>query len=191
MSHGWLEKSLERYIAGNLNQLSSAIHFGDSQELVFLGTQIKCRNGIIDLLCYSKFNVYVVECKAVEADESVVGQVLRYCNAVSMELNPYASLPPQYLEAAAEYIRYHICPVIVAPSFDRKLRGSNCALIQATCQADHTFLLERATHLDFRLADGELRETLLPFAEMVAAQAMSDLRDRKVEEARSINVWVN
>jgi hypothetical protein len=191
MNREWLEKSLEKYVLSNMDELSKAIYAGTPQKITLLGSQIKCRYGIMDILCHDQFNVYVVECKAVEADESVVGQAMRYCNSLEYVLNPYFHLPDALLESSAEHVNYHIGSIIIAPSFCKKLRGSNCILIQATHKGDGQFSLERYAPEMNGFDDTDLEEMLIPFAQMIADRAVADLRKRKLEEATHINVWAN
>lgn len=77
-----LERDLQSYVSLNLEDIEEGL------ELVDNGMEYKTQAGFIDLLAKDKNGNYVViELKAGKAKDSVIGQIMGYMGALSLELN--------------------------------------------------------------------------------------------------------
>lgn len=114
------ERELENYIVANLKTFTAqASDFWplDDLDVTLLGRQVPCKYGIIDLLIQVGAMLWVVELKAVRADQKCVGQLRRYERAIA-ELNPYEVLDTAgEMEIYANSVEPITATVLVAPSF--------------------------------------------------------------------------
>lgn len=157
MTNQWQESDLERFVLGDLTGLATVL---SASNLELLGTQVKCKFGRIDMLCYEALTVYVVEFKAVRASESTVGQVIRYASAVR-QVNPYPYLPDE--DWAYRDNPVHVTTVIVAPSFDKNVLASVDHPIVATRNPDGEFVLEWADISVVEQVDLTLEDAMQPY----------------------------
>lgn len=116
MGMEWQEKELEDYVASNPPELIGLL---SCSTLELMGRQVKCHTGIIDLMFASGLGLYIVEVKAVCADEKAVGQVVRYVEAIKMATEKtfwkYVPSPEDKAHLIDEI--FPPVPVIIAPSF--------------------------------------------------------------------------
>ncbi|MFW5804617.1 MAG: endonuclease NucS domain-containing protein [bacterium] len=76
-----LERDLQSYLSSNLAEIEEGL------ELVESGIEYKTDAGLIDLLAKDKHDNYVViELKAGKGKDAVIGQILGYIGALSLEL---------------------------------------------------------------------------------------------------------
>jgi hypothetical protein len=74
-----LQAYVERHLERDFQKWIGSVPFSNVR---FLGAQVHCANGIIDVLGTANSRPLVIELKAVPVTEKVVGQVSRYRNAV-------------------------------------------------------------------------------------------------------------
>jgi hypothetical protein len=160
MTNGWLEKELETYAVTHMGELFQPI-IGDLPVKI-LGCQVRCMFGIIDLLAYQGVNLFIVEFKAVTADEKTTGQLHRYKQAICN-----LSLPDGYtremMDACPMLLDFPISLVAVAPAFtDSAMRGIDVC-ISARKQVDR-FTFERAKWPGYdRDSADSINELLRPY----------------------------
>lgn len=111
----WNEKQLEDYAVENWDQVFNCVDPGRKSTVI--GRQIPCRHGIIDLLAYRGEALYIVEFKAVKADDTVAGQLQRYRRAVEGLFYPDAVTLGMIAALEAGRITQTI---VVAPSFTKR-----------------------------------------------------------------------
>lgn len=142
MTTNWIEKDLEKYIAKNFSVLVNAMMRGyaSSEEFVFLGTQIPCEYGIIDMLFFRRETIFIVEFKSVMATEKTIGQASRYANAIK-HADIYSEMNRLDFEAYGADVEILTQTIIIAPSFTP----------DAIKAADWSFIAERETDGTFRL----------------------------------------
>lgn len=113
----WLEKDLEDYVVSHLNDVFGLII--DNPHVTLLGRQVRCRYGIIDLLAYQDSTLFIVELKAVKADDNTAGQLQRYCRAIQ-----HAPLPDrfslEFLDLYPVLYDFPISLIAIAPAFTDK-----------------------------------------------------------------------
>jgi len=132
----WLEKRLEDYIVANPRTVSEQIlDYDDDYEVSTLGRQVRCQYGIIDVLLWvhgPEHNLLlVVECKAKHERGLAIEQVERYIASVQSI-------------ARIQDVRLGAIPVIVAPSFDKRIVSTYDGILIAAQQIDNGFNLKRA-----------------------------------------------
>lgn len=144
----WLEKELEKYIIENPNDLRDALAQyrtlpADANECPFrvLGTQIHCDFGKIDMLCTWIDILYVVEFKAITADEKALGQVMRYVHYIETSFSPHLYLAHHYPAFKNDRLEWKIEPVLIAPGFSRSILNCHCPLITSEQNDDNSFSL--------------------------------------------------
>lgn len=173
----WQERDLERFVTKHpsiLRDALSELYMHDEQEneypFVVLGTQIPCDFGKIDMLCAWSNRLYVVEFKAVMADEKAVGQTMRYVHSIQHNFDPRHHLASRYPHLKGTRIDWEIIPVIVAPSFSRPVYNCDFAFITAIRDQDNgSFSLwfdDDAYALDPRFEENQhaINTLLEPFA---------------------------
>jgi Holliday junction resolvase-like predicted endonuclease len=133
----WKEKMLELWVLNNLSALEEAawgwLGTNECTQVHLLGSQVRCKYGVIDALMTTNnnYDLWIVEFKAVQADEATVGQLQRYA-AAAKELNIYDALTAEDRECSPGYCHeVEINPflVAIAPSFTvNALAGLNIAI---------------------------------------------------------------
>lgn len=143
----WKEKELEDYVAAHPDELRDVLgehlirqHNASAYPFNVLGTQIPCDYGVIDMICTWIDTIYVVEFKAVRADEKAMGQAMRYVHYLECMFCPELYLQKFYPQIKSE-IKWKVTPVLVAPSFARSLNNCHTPLITAEREDDGSFSL--------------------------------------------------
>ena len=196
--NSWRESELEDYLASNSEGLRQAMFahsaYRDDKKLEYLGRQIRCNAGIIDLLFHSWLTLYVVELKAVKATSKDLGQVLRYSQYVSDNLHSLVSLPyPTRLNGAIYRFIDESCvqveSVIIAPSFDASATTMLGVKTLLATQTANEF--EIKVHGDYTPSfdDQGLHRALAPFAAVVQQECLNKLEsdaERSIELSAQI-----
>jgi len=165
----WLEKRLEDYIVANPRTISEQIlDDDDDYEISTLGRQVRCQYGIIDVLLWvhgPEHNLLlVVECKAKHERGLAIEQVERYIASVESI-------------ARIQDVRIGAIPVIVAPSFDKRLVSTYEGILIAAQQINNGFSLKRAFEWK-RSSNDHLASVLEPVVQRAHRDAMAkDIRD--------------
>lgn len=191
----WKEVELEHYVAGDIAALADVMFTGGENHLDLVGTQIPCMYGDIDMICTWRNTIFVIEFKAVKADESTVGQVCRYASAINAIADPYQHIPSDLFDTIAPQVWLHVQPVVVAPHFDKRVFMSDCMLIQAKRLESGAFELSRAVSPQ-RLLDKEhlnkpLEKSLTPFLLGLVGEAVGHTQARNLRTVTNISVSVN
>lgn len=171
--NGWLEKELEDYAIANAPELFRYIT-GEPYVNV-LGRQVRCPFGIIDLLAYQGLNLFIVEFKAVCADDKTAGQLFRYRQALSG-----LSLPDDYtlemMDACPLLMDIPISLVAVAPSFTNSaMRGIDVCITAKKNQNGFAFERAKWPEYDKKSID-PLRELLRPYFDGIVRREMESTR---------------
>lgn len=168
----WDEKVLEDYAVENWQDIFRCVSSigGVEHECTVIGRQIPCRHGIIDLLAYSRYSLFVVEFKSVLADDKVVGQLQRYKRAIeNLPLPKFVTLD---MIPVVESLRV-VQTIVVAPSFTKRALWGADFCIEAKRFVDGHFEFRPAEYQSGnRRADEQLRDSLTPyFANLLAIES--------------------
>lgn len=182
MRADWLEVTLENYVKNDIGALAMPLLLHSQRELNLIGTQIKCMYGRIDMLAWSENYLFVIEFKAVSAGEKELGQVVRYSNLIESVVNIYRHLDDFAFRVVVDPF-YRVVPVLIAPSFDKKLSSSSCLLVEASLDDGHNFKFERYygdLGDDDIACNNELRIALADFERYQAGKAIGDIMRRTI-----------
>lgn len=111
------EKELENWCIRHFTEFAEAIYHED---MIFLGAQVPCAYGIIDMLAAWHHIPIVIELKARVAKPKDVAQLHRYCRAVEDELENLM-IDRLFAMDMQDSCRTYIAPVagyLIAPEFD-------------------------------------------------------------------------
>lgn len=189
MRADWLEMTLENYVKNDISVLAMPLLLHPQRELNLIGTQIKCMYGRIDMLAWSDNYLFVIEFKAVNAGEKELGQVVRYSNLIESVVNVYQHLDGSAFRVVTDPF-YQVIPVLIAPSFDKKLSSSNCLLVEANSDNGHTFEFERYygdLDDDDITGNNELRSVLADFERYQAGKAIGDIMRRTINREECLS----
>jgi hypothetical protein len=179
MAKNWKESDLERYTVNNLNKLKSCLFSSPDFEINLIGTQIKCTFGRIDMLAWVERSLMVVEFKAVRAGEKELGQVMRYSTLIESIIDVYRHTNDNIFDFVGD-IPYKVYPVLVAPSFDKKISASSCILIQVLPVESQNGLAFNMGRYepdcidDFLYGNDDLKEKLIDFEKYLVGRAIGD-----------------
>lgn len=191
MANEWLERELEDFIVANPHTIGGLTHevSVNNMDFVYLGRQIKCTVGIIDLLFHASRTLFVVELKAVRATGKDLGQVLRYANYISDHLYNFVHYgrPSQFNSMIHQFVHSNIVsitPVLVAPSFESMAASlTTVHTYQATKVAD-SFSIEAVWAHSPSFDDSELHQALAPFALLIQKETLEKARFDAERDAR-------
>lgn len=190
MANQWLERELENWVVANPHEIGRGMHevSVNKQPFVYLGRQIKCTVGIVDLLFHSSRTLFVVELKAVRATAKDLGQVLRYTNYIEDYLFDFVSHPyPSQLNAMVyEFAKsmVEISPVLIAPDFDHMAAALPYVHTLQATKTDDGFEIEPVWKHDPAFGDSELRQALAPFAKLIQRETLEKARFDAERDAR-------
>ena len=146
MANEWREAELEEWVKDSPIRLMRLLlpHMGEHSTIRILGQQLPCATGIIDLLVWADYSVFVVEFKAVSARTRELGQVTRYADQVERVIENYylweqAGVSGEAVRSFIDFLGDPLCPVLVvpvlvAPSFAPNINSltKKFCLVQAT-----------------------------------------------------------
>jgi hypothetical protein len=185
----WLERELEDYIVAHPRELCATAFMYFTEDVSVLGRQVRCQYGIIDVLLWvhseTVSHVLVVECKAVHEKGLAVEQVTRYQSAIEFA-GIYDNLPsdafPEYgtnNHGWAHHIEIVTHPVLVAPSFDKKLVSTFHGSLVTAQKIDGGFSLASSGGRLYTDGQGQLNDALAP----VIRRAQTDAKAKHITEA--------
>jgi hypothetical protein len=153
------ERELEDYAVAHIDEVFACLYSPPKHPVTILGRQVPCRHGIIDLLAYLGRVLFVIEFKAVKADDKVAGQLERYKRAIAATSFSDAIT----VEMALTIVNNEIAEtVVVAPSFTKEaLRAVDICIISKRDGDKYTF--ELAGYNSSRELDTVLAKALLPY----------------------------
>jgi hypothetical protein len=192
MAKNWKESDLEQYTVNNLDKLKSCLFSSSKIEMNLIGTQIKCTFGRIDMLAWAERSLMVIEFKAVHAGEKELGQVMRYSTLIESVIDVYQHMSDVSFNFSSD-VPYKVYPVIVAPSFDKKISASNCILIQATPIEMWDGIVfnfdgyEPNSDADFLYGNDDLKGKLVDFERYVAGLAIGDTMRRTINREECLS----
>lgn len=150
----WNEAELEQYIVDHVPEFVGSTGL----TVRLLGRQIPCYYGIIDLLIQVGVSVWLVELKAVPANQKAVGQLQRYQKSI-LEVSPYQDLTPQEFDLYGPRIDTTVHTVLVAPSItDDAVMGVDFAFIATKNGDEFEFT---STYIPYQRGANAILETVM------------------------------
>jgi hypothetical protein len=171
----WKEKELEDYVVDHLDDVFSLIT--ENPHVTLLGRQVRCRYGIIDILAFQGSTLFVIELKAVKADDNTAGQLQRYRHAIDR-----VGLPEHFtlelLDTFPILCDFPISLVVIAPAFtDKAVYGVDLCFKATKTDTGFAFAWEHGPKGD-KKASATLMSTLRPyFDSLLHTQQQLFLRD--------------
>lgn len=191
MANEWREKELEDYIVANPQAIGQHLHMVsvNKAELVYLGRQVKCEVGIIDLLFHANWTIYVVELKAVRATAKELGQVLRYADYIQENLYDFVHVDKAtYFNALIHRFVYSniitVVPVLVATDFDTMAASLIHVHTLKATKTNSGFVIDGIWANNPTYNDQDLYRALAPYAEYIRQQVLDKARFDAEKEAR-------
>ena len=112
-----------------------------------------------------------------------------YSNLIESVVNVYQHLDGSAFRVVTDPF-YQVIPVLIAPSFDKKLSSSNCLLVEANSDNGHTFEFERYygdLDDDDITGNNELRSVLADFERYQAGKAIGDIMRRTINREECLS----
>lgn len=191
MANEWLERELEDFIVANPNMIGQLTHETgvNKAPFVYLGRQIKCTVGIIDLLFHASRTIFVVELKAVRATAKDLGQALRYSNYIRENLYDFVHHGrPSHFNALIHRFVYSdlvsVTPILIAPSYDAMAASLTHVLTLRATKTPNGFSIEGTWEHNPAFDDQQLRDALAPYAKLVQQETLEKARFDAERDAR-------
>lgn len=191
MANEWAERELEDFIVANPHAIGQHLHMVDTNkaELVYLGRQIKCTVGIIDLLFHASWTIYVVELKAVRATAKELGQVLRYANYIQENLYDFVYVgPPSHFNALIHKFVYSniitVVPVLIATDYDAMAASLIHVLTLKATKITGGFSIDGVWAHNPSFDDEQLHRALAPYAKFIQQEVLDKAKFDAENEAK-------
>lgn len=192
----WLEKELEDYVVAHPQELCAKAFQYFHHDVSVLGRQVRCQFGIIDVLLWMRDEnasyVLIVECKAKHEKGLAVEQTTRYQQAVSYA-GIYDDLPSDAWPTLDEdndgwgqYIDIQTVPIIVAPSFDRKLAATYHGTLITAQKVGDKFIFDYASGNTCPSVQNELDAALAPVIYRARTSARAQHISRRLKNGLSV-----
>ncbi len=191
------EKQLEDWLAANWDAEHGKALFpylpSIRKDVEFVGRQVHCQYGIIDLLAFTGRTFIVVELKAVTADERVVEQVIRYQRSIEE-----AALATEFDVSLGMGLGYpsgdatNTTSVVIAPGFTRKaLKTLNLIGSPVLVSFDGSrFSFSMAGVQRGKSMDG-LRHILRPYIASAIGREAGEKASNAIRSAQTVTVYEN
>lgn len=191
------EKQLEDWMVANWHNGCSNMLFpyvaNPERSIELVGRQVRCANGIIDLLAFVGRTFAIVELKATTVDERVIEQVIRYQRAIEdasidteFDISLSAGWGYPSGQATATF------PVVIAPGFTaRAIRTLSLIGQPVIASFDNGAFMFSTPQYERATTSNNLQSVIRPFVASAMGWELGHNANRVIQAAQSIKVYEN